>query len=114
MAGRYGNPAWTRAWAGIGQDSRSARGGLALQDCAPYVAVWGEDEKRGDGDTWTRRPIEHSGHRMLFSQVKDCGGAHLPSLLGSEMDGAPWALPLLVSWALPLPRCLLLTALWGQ
>lgn len=32
---------------GIRQDSRSARGELALQDCTPHVAVWGEDEKRG-------------------------------------------------------------------
>lgn len=92
---------------GIRQDSRSARGGLALQDCTPHAAVWGEDEKRGDGDTWTLRSVEHSGHRMLFNQVKDYGGTRLPSLLGPEMDWAPWALPLLISWAVPLPWCLL-------
>lgn len=32
---------------GIRQESRSGRGRLALQDCTPHVAVWGEDEKRG-------------------------------------------------------------------
>lgn len=96
---------------GIRQESRSGRGRLALQDCTTHVAVWGEDEK--DSDTWTLRSIEHSGHRMLFSQVKNCGGTHLPSLLGSEMGRAFWALPLLISWAVPLPPCLLLTVTWG-
>lgn len=78
---------------GVQQDSRSARGVFTF----PHVAVWNEDSWTGPGTTlghaWTLMSTEHSGH-TVFSQVKNCSGAHLPQLLELEMVRAPWAVPL--------------------
>lgn len=80
-----------------GQGSNRIQGQPEVCSLSPMWLCGMRIRGRGPGTTlghaWTLMSTEHSGH-TVFSQVKNCSGAHLPQLLELEMVRAPWAVPL--------------------